>query len=48
MKLRPLILFIALAECVAALALRRMGLEYVDLLIGAAITVLIAELLRPA
>lgn len=44
--MRSFILFIALVECVVALILYRMQLEYISLLIGAAITYLIAEVIN--
>ncbi|SCM79895.1 conserved hypothetical protein [uncultured Pleomorphomonas sp.] len=47
MQIRPLLLFVAIIELIAALILHRMGLAYVELIIGAAITFILAELMRP-
>lgn len=47
MKIRAFIILIAIIECVVALVLYRMGLEYISLLIGGIVTYMIAELLRP-
>ena len=47
MNTRRTLLFVAIFECIAALVLHKLGLEFVVLLIGAAITYLIAEMLRP-
>lgn len=46
MNVRTVLLVVSLTECIAALILSRLGLPYVDLLIGAAITYLIAEITR--
>lgn len=45
MPLRSIILLVAIVELIAALILYRAGQEFVSLLIGAAITFMIAEML---